>query len=80
MDPISLRDDLRAFLRTRNRSAVARETGIPLSWLSKFVIGAINNPTTKRLDQLCRYRDSVHEGDMGAINRLTSGPEGSAAA
>ena len=73
MNVLQTRDELRAFLRTRNRSQVARETGIPLSWLSKFVIGAIDNPTTRRLDELLRYRASVHEQHGGAIQPNAQG-------
>jgi len=61
MHPLQLRDDLRAFLRTLNRSKVARETGIPLTWLSKFVIGKIDNPTTTRLAALADYRRVIEQ-------------------
>ena len=60
MNPLEIRDDLRAFLNSDevNLSDIARKTPLSLSWLSKFRRGELNNPTVEALETLRVYRES----------------------
>lgn len=46
------RDEVITRLRSENRKAVARSTGIPYGYLNKLVYGEIQNPGSHQIDKL----------------------------
>ena len=56
-DPEALREAVRAYLRSHSlpQPTLAKELGVSVSWLSKFVRGELNNPTVSRLSTLSRW-------------------------
>lgn len=61
MDPISIRNDLRAFLNSKDVSLaeIERSTRLNRSWLSKFRRGEILNPRVDQLAELYRYQQAM---------------------
>ena len=61
MNPLEIRDSLRAFLNSDgvNLAEIERHTALNRSWLSKFRRGEMDNPTVEQLAELHRYRESV---------------------
>lgn len=61
MDPLIIRDELRAFLNSDRVSLakIVRETRLNRSWLSKFRRGEIVNPRSDQLARLYEYRQRL---------------------
>lgn len=61
MDPISIRDDLRAFLNSDRvtLAEIVRRTHLNRSWLSKFRRGEIVNPRADQLAALYEYQQHL---------------------
>lgn len=62
MDPLGMRDELRAFLNSDRVSLadIERATTLNRSWLSKFRRGELDNPTIDQLAELHRFRESFN--------------------
>ena len=63
MNPLTIRDELRAFLNSDQVTLadIERQTSLNRSWLSKFRRGEIDNPTIEQLATLHNFREQ-HQG------------------